>query len=214
MAGVAAAWIADLFPGARAWRTAPSSASWYERAGGALTVGCAGLAMLPDVDLLWLPLSPRSHRTMTHSVGAVMLVGLVAAILRKRKGSDTSATQISDGVRRVRPLRGPVGRFALTCAAAYSTHLLLDWLGVDNFPPRGIRALWPFSDAWFISDLDLFWQTSRRQLATAAVIRLNLLAIVRETAILLPILVGLWLVRVKALAGLSTELARGDHAAK
>jgi hypothetical protein len=103
---------------------------------------------------------------------------------------------------------------ALMCAAAYATHLLLDWLGVDNYPPRGLQALWPFSDAWFISNLDLFRQTARRQLATAAVIRLNLLAIGQEAAILLPILAALWLVRVKALAGLPTELAPSDHAAK
>jgi len=100
------------------------------------------------------------------------------------------------------------------CAAAYATHLLLDWLGVDNYPPRGIQALWPFSDAWFISDLDVFRQTARRQLATAAVIRLNVLAIAQETAILLPIVAALWLVRVKALAGFATEVARSDHAAK
>jgi hypothetical protein len=74
--------------------------------------------------------------------------------------------------------------------------------------------LWPFSDAWFISDLDVFRQTARRQLTTAWVLQLNLLAIAQETAILLPILVALWLVRVKALAGFPTELARRDHAAK
>src|SRR5262245_55678989 len=136
MAGVAAAWIADLVPGARAWRTAPLSASWYERAGGALTVGCACLAILPDADLLWLTLSPRGHRTITHSIGAVILVGLVAAILSRTKMSDTSGTQVFDGVRPARHLPRPVVRFALMCAAAYSTHLLLDWLGVDNFPPR------------------------------------------------------------------------------
>jgi membrane-bound metal-dependent hydrolase YbcI (DUF457 family) len=195
LAGVAAAWIADLVPGDRVWRTAPASASWYERAGGALTLGCACLAILPDIDLVWLPWYPRQHRTVTHGIGAVMLVGLFAAAMAINK-------------------HRPVARVALMCAAAYATHLLLDWLGVDDYPPRGIRLLWPFSDAWFISDLDVFRQTARRQLATATVIRLNLLAIARETAILLPILVALWLVRVKALAGLPTELARSDHAAK
>src|SRR4051812_32920559 len=88
MAGVAAAWIADLIPGDRAWRIAPPFASWYQRAGGALTAGCAALAVLADIDLAWLPLSPRSHRTITHSIGAVLLVGLAAAVLQK-KVSDT-----------------------------------------------------------------------------------------------------------------------------
>src|SRR5262245_45055370 len=207
MAGVAAAWIADLVPGDRAWRTAPPSASWYERAGNGLTLACAILAVSPDIDLLYLPFNSQMHRTVTHSIGAVILVGSFAAVLRKV--SDTSDTQIFDGVRRVRHLR-----FALMCAAAYATHLLLDWLGVDNNPPYGVQALWPFSDAWFISDLEVFRQTARRQLTTPSVIRLNLLAIAQETAILLPILMALWLVRVKALARLPTELARSHHAAK
>ena len=207
LAGVAAAWAADLFPGDRAWRTAPPSASWHERAGNGLTVACAILAVAPDIDLVYLPFNSQGHRTVTHSIGAVIVVGVVAAILRKV--SDTSDTQIFDGVRRVRHLR-----CALMCAAAYATHLLLDWLGVDNYPPRGIQALWPFSDAWFISDLDIFRQTARRQITTGAVMRLNLLAIAQETVILLPILVALWLVRVKALAGLPTELAGSDHTAK
>jgi membrane-bound metal-dependent hydrolase YbcI (DUF457 family) len=195
LAGVAAAWIADFVPGDRAWRTAAPSASWYERAGHGLTLACALLAVAPDIDLVWLPWYPRQHRTVTHSIGAVMVVGLFAAAI---------------GVNKHRP----AARLAVMCAAAYATHLLLDWLGVDNYPPRGVQALWPFSDAWFISDLNLFRQTARRQLLTLPVIRSNLLAIAQEIAILLPILAALWLVRVKALAGLPTELARRDHAAK
>jgi membrane-bound metal-dependent hydrolase YbcI (DUF457 family) len=193
LAGVAAAWAVDLVPGNRLSRTAHSSASWYERAGNGLTLICAGLAVVPDVDLVLLPFNPQSHRTVTHSIGAVLAVGLLAAAAATRS-------------------RRPVVRVAMTCAAAYTTHLLLDWLGADNYPPRGIQLLWPFSHAWFISDLDLFPQTARRQIFSAPIIRQNLLAAAQEIAIVLPILVALWLVRVKALAGLATELPRGDHA--
>jgi inner membrane protein len=193
LAGVAAAWAVDLVPGNRLSRTAHSSASWYERAGNGLTLICAGLAVVPDVDLVLLPFNPQSHRTVTHSIGAVFAVGLLAAAAATRS-------------------RRPVVRVAMTCAAAYATHLLLDWLGADNYPPRGIQLLWPFSHAWFISDLDLFPQTARRQIFSAPIIRQNLLAAAQEIAIVLPILVALWLVRVKALAGLATELPRGDHA--
>src|SRR5262245_11267105 len=153
MAGVAAAWIADLVPGDRAWRTAPTSASWYERAGNGLTVACAILAAAPDIDLVWLPWYPRQHRTVTHSIAAVIVVGRAGLIVQKVSDtSDTSGERAATakGVRRVRHLR-----VAMMCAAAYATHLLLDWLGVDNYPPRGIQAWWPFSDAWLISDLDL-----------------------------------------------------------
>jgi membrane-bound metal-dependent hydrolase YbcI (DUF457 family) len=195
LAGVAAAWSADLVPGDRAWRTAPQFASWYERAGNGLTLACVCLAVLPDLDLLMLPFKPETHRTVTHSVGAVLVVGLAAAAMARRVGR-------------------PVTRVALMCAAAYATHLFLDWLGADGFPPFGLQIFWPFSDGWFISGWDLFPQTARRQLLSPAIIRLNALAIAQETAILVPILVALWLVRVKALAGLATELTGRDHAAK
>ncbi|HEV8347592.1 MAG TPA: metal-dependent hydrolase [Vicinamibacterales bacterium] len=193
LAGVAAAWAVDLLPGRRRWRAAPSSASWYQQAGNGLTLICAGLAIVPDVDLVLLPFNPQSHRTFTHSIGAVLFVAALAA---------ATAAHV----------RRPIARVALMCAAAYATHPLLDWLGVDNFPPRGIQLLWPFSHAWFISDLELFPQTARRQIFTGPIIQLNLLAAAQEIAMVLPILVALWLVRVKALAGLATELPRGDHA--
>jgi hypothetical protein len=86
-----------------------------------------------------------------------------------------------------------------------STFLLLDWLGVDLFPPRGLQALWPFDSGWYISGLDWFRQTRREQLFTWPVIEQNLLAIVQEMAILVPIAAALWLVRVKTLAGLASE---------
>jgi len=195
LAGVAAAWAADLVPGDRAWRTAPRFASWYARAGNGLTLACACLAVAPDIDLVFLPFNAQGHRTVTHSVGAVMFAGLLAAAMAMHA-------------------RRPVARVALMCAAAYATHLLLDWLGTDRFPPPGLQMLWPFSHAWYISDWDVFRQTARRQIISAPIIRLNLLAIAQEMAILLPIVVALWLVRVKALAGLATKLSSGHHAAK
>jgi inner membrane protein len=195
MAGVAAAWAADLVPGDRAWRTASRFASWFARAGNGLTLGCACLAVAPDIDLVFLPFNAHGHRTVTHSVGAVLFVGLVAAVMAVRA-------------------RRPVARVVLMCAAAYATHLLMDWMGADNFPPRGVQLLWPFSHAWYISDWDVFRQTARRQITSPTIIRVNLLAIAQEVAILLPIVVALWSVRVKALAGLATELPSRDLAAK
>jgi hypothetical protein len=100
------------------------------------------------------------------------------------------------------------------CASAWATHLLVDWLSVDQSAPRGIQLLWPFDGRWFISGWDLFAGSERRQLLSAATIRTNVEAIAQEVAILMPIVIVLWLVRVKALARLSTQLARGDHPAK
>ncbi len=190
LAGLAAVWIADLVPGDRDWRTAPPSASWYKRAGNGLTLACAVLSASPDLDLL-----VARHRTVTHSVAAVAFVAIFAAAMAARAGR-------------------PVARVAAMCAAAYATHLLLDWLAADAFPPRGIQWLWPLSHKWYISDTDWFRQTERRELFTAPSIIKNLQAIVQEIAILVPTLAAVWLVRVKALSGLSSEVARRDHAAQ
>src|SRR5581483_9005994 len=139
LGGVAAAWAADLLPGDRAWRTGPPDASWFRRAGDGLTLACMILAALPDIDLFW-----HVHRTMTHSIGAVILSGVLAAAVAAA-------------------IRRPVARVALMCAAAYATHLVLDWVAVDHLPPYGLQALWPFSDRWFLSGWDLFRQTERRR---------------------------------------------------
>jgi membrane-bound metal-dependent hydrolase YbcI (DUF457 family) len=188
LAGLAVAWAADLVPGNRAWRAAPQGASWFRRAGNGLTLACVGLAAAPDLDHLFV-----AHRTITHSIGAVTAVGLVAAAFAANA-------------------HRPIARIAAMCAAAYSTHLLLDWLGVDMYPPRGLQIAWPFSREWFISGLDVFRQTARQELLTPPIILKNFLAIVQEIAMLGPVVLALWLVRVKALAGLATEVTRRDHA--
>jgi len=175
------------------------TASWYQRAGNGLSVACALLATAPDLDLLF-----TRHRTFTHSVGAVIAVGAVAAAfapmaLRRAKAPN---------------MHRRAARVALMCGAAYASHLLLDWLGVDLYPPPGLQVLWPFDSTWYISGLDVFRQTRREHLFTWPVLDQNLLAIAREAAILVPVVVTLWLVRVKALAGLAPEETRRDHPAQ
>jgi membrane-bound metal-dependent hydrolase YbcI (DUF457 family) len=187
LAGVAAAWTADLVPGNRDWRSAPVTAGWYARAGGGFTAVCGALAAAPDLDLFF-----GGHRTVTHSLTAAVVVGLCAA-------AAAAAT------------RRPIARVALTCTLAYATHLLLDLLGADPVPPEGIQLLWPFSRAWFISGWNVFEHTERRHLFSAFSLDENAKAIFREVLILVPVAAMTWLVRVKALAGLSTELARRDH---
>jgi len=129
---------------------------------------CAALAAVPDVDLLL----PITHRTATHSVTAVGVTFIITATLT-----------------------GQVTRWrtASLYALAYASHLLLDWLGADRRPPFGLEMLWPFSDRWFISGVDLFPQTTRALLTRAAIVQ-NLHAVVVETAILLPIVLIVWVV--------------------
>ena len=187
LAGMAVAWTADLIPGDRAWRTVPGTGPWYQRAGGNLTLLCAGLGAAPDLDLAF-----GAHRTVTHSLGAVVVVGLFAAALAANA-------------------RRPIARVALMCAAAYGSHLLLDWLGTDHYPPRGLQALWPITREWYISGIDLFRQTARLHLFTQPVILTNVRAIVQELAILGPTAAAIWLVRVKTLTRLAPQVARRDH---
>ena len=191
LAGIAVAWGADLVPGTRAWRIAPPLAGWFERAGNGLTLACAVLAAAPDLDLFL----GRFHRTMTHSLTAVAMVAIVAALVAARA-------------------RLPVTRVVLMCAGAWATHLLVDWLSADQSAPRGIQLLWPFDGRWFISGWDLFIGSERRDLFGAASMKRNVEAIAQEVAVLMPIVIVLWLVRVKDLAGLSPELTRRDHSAK
>ena len=187
LAGIAVAWTADLIPGDRAWRTVPDTATWYQRAGGGLTVLCAGLGAAPDLDLAFV-----AHRTVTHSVFAMLFVGLFAAALAATAGR-------------------PVARISLMCAAAYGSHLLLDWLGTDYYPPRGIQLMWPLNQEWYISGIDVFRQTARLRIFTRGPMMTNLRAILQEIAILGPTVVAIWLIRVKALAGLAPQMPRRNH---
>ena len=174
LAGVAVAWTMD------------------PRAGRRLAIVAAGLAALPDVDLLL----PFRHRTLTHSVSAVIVATIIAAVV---------TGQVT---------RGAVRRTACVCGAAYASHLLLDWLAVDPSFPFGIEALWPFSDRFFISGWDVFGKTAREHIFTWPAIIINLKAIAGEMAILGPIAWALWLVRVKPAARLAAEMPRRHHPAQ
>jgi membrane-bound metal-dependent hydrolase YbcI (DUF457 family) len=92
------------------------------------------LGMLPDIDLL----ISDSHRQATHSLVAACAVGLLAVV--------------------VAPGRPWVW---LASAAAYGSHLLLDWLGSDTVAPLGIMALWPFETTHFESPYHWFYPVCR-----------------------------------------------------
>jgi membrane-bound metal-dependent hydrolase YbcI (DUF457 family) len=68
LAGVAVAWSAEQLPG---------SAGLKRPFPLAVTLSCVALAVLPDADLIYLPI----HRTVTHSIGTTMLVTILAIIV-------------------------------------------------------------------------------------------------------------------------------------
>jgi membrane-bound metal-dependent hydrolase YbcI (DUF457 family) len=184
LAGVATALGADI--AAPQPRSDPSRPALYPSSE---LLMCAALAAAPDLDLLYR----RIHRTATHSVAAVVLVFIITA-----------------------GLTGKVTRWrtATVYALAWASHLLLDWLGTDWSVPRGVELLWPFSDRWFISGVDLFRQTTTRHLWTMPVLLANALTVAQEVAIMLPVVLLLWLVRIKTAPRLAPKLSRSHHPAE
>src|SRR5438093_11859163 len=76
LAGAAAAWAVDLLPGRRALRVADPTVPTFDRFGGRLTLACAAVAAMPDLDLLL-----ARHRTFTHSVTALVITSIVAGLV-------------------------------------------------------------------------------------------------------------------------------------
>ncbi len=145
---------------AAAWFAGPSGRKPAWRS--PLAALCAAAAVFPDVDILF-----GSHRTYTHSFAAVVAAGVITWLVVRHA-----------------PL---ASRIALTVAAAYASHLLLDWLGRDSSTPPGLMALWPFSTHFYISVANLFGEVSRRYWKPDEFIVGNFLAVGRELLILGPI---------------------------
>jgi inner membrane protein len=138
---------------------------------------CMLFAALPDADLLYQPI----HRAFTHSVGSTILVTIIATVVT---GWVTGRRSIAFGV---------------LCGLAWGSHSLLDWLGADPNPPRGIKALWPFSDQWFISGWDIFRGTERRRILTLQSMIYNARTVAQEIAMLAPITAALFWWRARRL---------------
>jgi membrane-bound metal-dependent hydrolase YbcI (DUF457 family) len=163
IAGVAVAWAAEAFAlrrprvldAGRPFAAAPIVTP--------LVLACAALALAPDLDILL-----ASHRTYTHSLGAVALVAAFSAAVARGLGA-------------------PAVAIGLACGAAVASHIALDWLGHDTSTPRGLMALWPVSSAYFYSGIDLFADVSRRYWRPEEFILKNAVSVARELLILVPI---------------------------
>lgn len=124
----------------------------------ATALAYAAIAVAPDLDLL-----VGTHSTYTHSVGAVGIVFLAAWAVSRRP------------------------RVAAAVAAAWASHLLLDWLGSDTRAPVGIMALWPFNREHYQSSLYVFDAISRRYWLVEQFVWGNLKAALKEVLILGPV---------------------------
>lgn len=139
-------------------------------------------ALAPDLDLLLKLVDGRNHHQQhTHSVGFVVLAGLVAAAIFRLLG-------------RPRP-----GRLGAAFALAWLSHLLLDYLNNDTNPPIGLLALWPLSDQYYKFPWPVFLDVGRT--LTWETIGKNLLAAAWETVVLLPLFSLAWRFRGARLGG-------------
>ena len=179
LAGVAIAWAAEAASPGRPG-TAP-----FDGAGPRLltplVLACAALALAPDFDILL-----ATHRTVTHSLGAVLLTALASGTVARALGSPALATGV-------------------LCGVSVAVHIALDWLGRDSNTPRGVMALWPISTAYFYSGVDLFAEVSRRYWKPDEFIVSNAVSVARETLILGPIAALCWWARHRSFA------SRGAH---
>lgn len=186
LGGVIAGWLVAGDPARRAWAAASGSADTTVRGSLAASPRArqgalfAALGMAADADLL-----VGSHSTYSHSVGAVLVVLLVALAVGRSRSPQ------------------PV-RLAVAVAAAYGSHVLLDWLGSDTTPPIGIMALWPVSHDFYQSSHHLFDAISRRYWLPGFWAH-NLLAMAREALILVPPLLVVWRMRGGPASGAGRE---------
>jgi inner membrane protein len=126
---------------------------------------CAFAGAIADVDLFL----PIAHRGPLHSIAAAVAAGVIVLVVLGRSSAPVDCR-----------------RLALALAAAYGSHVLLDWMGADTSSPRGLMALWPFTSDYFISDLTIFRAISRRYWMSNFWWD-NTVAVLQELAILGPV---------------------------
>ena len=141
----------------------------------ALTVGAA---LVPDLDLLLRFVDGRNHhQAQSHSLGCALLAGLVVW-----------------GVATWRRWPRPLG-WAAVVGLAWTSHVLLDYLGSDTHPPIGLMALWPASSGFFKFPWPVFMDIGRT--LEWETIRHNAVAVAWETILLVPPLLLAWRHRLR-----------------
>ena len=127
-------------------------------------------ATAPDLDLVLRFVDGVSHhRGASHSLGAVVLVAVVGFVVRRLGGNLPTV---------------------LAMSAAWASHVVLDFLGLDTAPPFGEMALWPVSTDFYVSPIAVFYDV-RRSFSWSA-LRHNAVAVAIELVVLVPIALLCW----------------------
>ena len=135
-----------------------------------LWIGALGVAA--DLDLLI-----GRHSMETHSVGAAVIAGAIAAACRL-------------------PLASTRTRTFLTATLAWLTHPLLDALGADTSVPLGVMLFWPVSTDHVL--IARVFDGISRQWWREDFVRHNLLAALREVMRIGPFTLVAWIVARRA----------------
>lgn len=145
------------------------------------------VANAPDLDLvpgMWLGDPNRFHHGLTHTLLAAVVVGLLAAAgARSRDGGWPV---------RLGPSSAVAGAFVMV-ASAWASHIVLDVFTHDPSPPVGVPALWPLLDERFslgpvfLRAEKVAGPASGTEFLLSLMTPHNLVALARETLILLPL---------------------------
>ncbi len=158
LAGLAAGWLTNR--PSPAWKPLLLQAA----------VLCA-IGMAPDLDLLW-----GRHSRETHSIGAAVCVGFVAAWRRWPVGASTR-----------------LGIF-FSVALAWTLHPVMDAFSIDNAEPVGVMLWWPVSSAFVHAAHPVFDPISRHW-NSPDIWSHNFNAAVHELLKLGPVALLIWLLR-------------------
>jgi membrane-bound metal-dependent hydrolase YbcI (DUF457 family) len=93
----------------------------------------AAVAIVPDLDLL-----VGDHRGISHSLGLAVAAGLVAFAVTRRP------------------------RWGAAVALAWASHVALDWMSNDTWPPLGVMAFWPVTRDYYKAGIEVFPAVSRK----------------------------------------------------
>jgi membrane-bound metal-dependent hydrolase YbcI (DUF457 family) len=143
------------------------------------------LAILPDADFLpgFFMGNPNLwHQTVTHSLGATLLVGAIGTFYFGRKD------------------RRYIAYFA-AISLAYFSHIFLDYFNQDMRAPYGVMLFWPLSSEHFTSPISLFVAVHKSSDSGTFFQSLwhprNLLGLSRELVVMGPLALMFWLVHRK-----------------
>jgi inner membrane protein len=148
----------------------------------ARALGFAFLAAAADLDLLARFVDGRSHHhEITHSLGFAAAVGAAVGLWARWRSWPRAA------------------RTGCLAALAWALHGTVDFVSRDTSPPFGPMLLWPFSNQYWISPVIIFLDTART--LTWAAARKDTLAMLWELVLLGPVLLAIWHIQRRRLAG-------------